>query len=209
MQFPFPIRIVKTILILAVVVAGISIYLHIASVQSRVNHNLYTGNQNGYTAFAIESWESGFTFTGYRNRMPLYPWIQALTYSPTLTETQFFVQGKSFNVTVSILCIAVIAVIVLRTLLQIFMRTYSIVVIGFLLFNVKSPYFQPELLYYTFFALAFMFSIESIRRPKWYKSAGVGVLFALAHFTKAKCYTRLGHLHVQFPRNFSINTSPP
>ena len=166
------------------IAVGLALYLHIASVQSRVNHNLYTGNQNGYTAFAIESWESSFTFTGYRNRMPLYPWIQGLTYSPKLTETQFFVQGKSLNVAISLVCLAVIAALFFARFSNLY-ATYSIVIIGFLLFNVKSPFFQSEILYYTLFALAFMLSIESIRRPKWYKSAGVGVLFALAHFTKA------------------------
>ena len=36
-----------------------------------------------------------------------------------------------------------------------------------------------------------MLSIESIRRPKWYKSVGVGLLFAVAHFTKASALPAL------------------
>ena len=63
--------------------------------------------------------------------------------------------------------------------------SYTISVIAFLCFAIKAPWFQAEILFYTLFAFAFMLSIESIRCPRWYKSVGVGLLFALAHFTKA------------------------
>ena len=63
--------------------------------------------------------------------------------------------------------------------------SYAIAVIAFLCFAIKAPWFQAEILFYVLFAFAFMLAVESIRRPKWYKSIGVGLLFALAHFTKA------------------------
>ena len=82
-----------------------------------------------------------------------------------------------------------------------------------MLFNVKSPYFQPEILYYTLFALAFMLSIESIERPRWYKSAGLGLLFALAHFTKASAIMGLiiysGSFVVAIPAALRLREGAP
>ncbi len=134
--------------------------------------------------FAKKAYASSFTFTGGRNRMPLFPWIQALFYSPDMSDEEFFEQGKQLNVLISIACLTALGAAFFAKFSKSY-SVYAIAVIAFLCFAIKAPWFQAEILFYTIFAFAFMLSIESIRCPKWYKSVGLGLLFALAHFSKA------------------------
>lgn len=177
-------RAARLLLILATAAPGLALYLHIAIVQSEVNQDWGKVDQSAYIYFAKEAYETSFAFTGNRNRMPLFPWVQALFYSPVMSDEAFFEQGKLINVLLSLAGIAALgAAFFLR-----FSRGYAfyaISVIAFLFFAIKAPWFQADILFYTLFAFAFMLSIESIRSPRWYKSVGVGLLFALAHFTKA------------------------
>lgn len=134
--------------------------------------------------FAREAYETNFAFTGNRNRMPLFPWVQALFYSPEMSDEAFFEQGKQINVLVSIAGVAAIGAAFYSQFSKLY-AFYASAVIAFLCFAVKAPWFQAEILFYILFAFAFMLAVESIGRPKWYKSIGVGLLFAVAHFTKA------------------------
>ena len=174
---------------------ALAAYLHIAGVQYDVNNG--GGDQDNNLSFAIESYNTRFQYTGERNRMPLYPWIQALFYSPEMTEEEFFEQGKRLNIIISLVSVAVFAVIFRLRFSKLY-AVYALAVIAFLLFALKAPYFQPEILYYTWIALAFVLSIEAMREPSWYKSLGVGVLFALAHFTKASALPGLALYTLSF-----------
>ena len=83
----------------ALLAAGIALfflilYLDVAQKQSRRNHDLTQHDQRAYMNFAKKAYESRLQFTGTRNRMPLYPWIQALFYSPPMDDEAFFQQGK-------------------------------------------------------------------------------------------------------------------
>ena len=134
--------------------------------------------------FARKVYESRFQFTGTRSRMPLYPWIQALFYAPELTEEQFFEQGKKLNIIISVVCLAVLGIAFFVRFPRLY-ASYAMLVIAYLLFALKAPWLQAELLSYTLIALAFILSIESMRRPKWFMSVAVGALFATAHFAKS------------------------
>lgn len=177
-------RAARLLLILATVALGLALYWHIAIVQIEVNQDKGKVDQSAYLYFAKQAYETNFSFTGNRNRMPLFPWIQALFYSPELSEEDFFEQGKLLNVLISLAGLAALGAALFFRLSQGY-ALYAISVIAFLFFAIKAPWFQAEILFYTLFAFAFMLSIESIRSPRWYKSVGVGLLFALAHFTKA------------------------
>lgn len=177
-------RATKLLLILASLGFSLALYRHITEIQRDVNVNMGSMDQFAYMAFAKRAYESGYTFTGNRARMPLFPWVQALFYSPEMSDEAFFEQGKQISVLISIAGIAAIGAAFLLKFSKLY-AFYSIAVIAFLCFALKAPWFQAEILFYTLFAFAFMLAVESIRRPKWYKSVGVGLLFALAHFTKA------------------------
>ena len=176
-------RIIQSALATVAIAVSLVFYLHIAKEQATVNDNPSYGDQRAYMTFTTRAYESRLQETGARSRMPLYPWVQALLYSPELSEEQFFERGKRINVIMSVVCLAVLGIAFFATLSKLY-ASYSLLVIAFLLFALKAPWLQAELLYYTLFGLAFILAVESIRRPKWYKSVAVGVLFALAHFTK-------------------------
>lgn len=177
-------RAAKLLLIFATLGFSLALYLRISEIQRDVNANMGSMDQFAYIVFAKKAYESGFTYTGGRARMPLFPWIQALFYSPDMSDDAFFEQGKQINVLLSIAGVAAIGVAFFLKFSK-WYASYSIAVIAFLCFAVKAPWFQAEILFYVLFAFAFALALESIRRPKWYKSIGVGLLFALAHFTKA------------------------
>lgn len=177
-------RAARLLLILATATLGLSLYLYIAIVQSEVNQDWGKVDQGAYMYFAKEAYETNFAFTGNRNRMPLFPWVQALLYSPDMSDQAFFEQGKLLNVLISLAGLAALGAAFFLRFSQGY-ALYTISVIAFLFFVIKAPWFQAEILFYALFAFAFMLSIESIRSPRWYKSVGVGLLFALTHFTKA------------------------
>ena len=172
----------------ALLAAGIALfflvlYLDIAQKQSRRN-DLTRSDQGAYMNFAKKAYKARFQFTGNRNRMPLYPWIQALFYSPQMDDETFFQQGKRLNVVLSLICLLALGIAFFHKFSKLY-AFYAILAIAFTVFAIKSPYFQVEILFYTLFGLAFILSLETLLSPKWHKSIGVGVLFALAHFSKA------------------------
>ena len=181
--FPSINRIIKTLLAMGIALFFLILYLDIAQKQSRRNHDLTRSDQGAYMNFAKKAYESRLQYTGSRNRMPLYPWIQALFYSPQMDDETFFQQGKQLNVALSLICLLALGIAFFHKFSKLY-AFYAILAIAFLVFAIKSPYFQVEILFYTLFGLAFMLSLDTLISPKWRKSIGVGVLFALA--TSAK-----------------------
>ncbi|RMG41636.1 MAG: hypothetical protein D6719_08080 [Candidatus Dadabacteria bacterium] len=175
----------KTIVLVLVTIVLISIYLNAASQRATtVNTNLKRGDQGAYLNFARKVYRSGFSYTGGRNRMPLYPFLQALLYSPDLNDQEFFARGKAFNTYLSILLLIFIFFVLRRyfALLQ----SYTITVItAFTVFVFKAPYFQAELLYYTLFFFAFLTWLKLLESPDLKTAVLSGTLTALAHLTKA------------------------
>lgn len=187
----------RLLLILATVVIGLFLYLYIANLQSQANRDWGLVDQSAYIHFAKEAYKTSFAYTGDRNRMPLFPWIQALLYRPDMSDEVFFELGKRLNILISLAGLAALgAAFFLRFSQE--LALYAISVIAFLCFAIKAPWFQAEILFYVLFAFAFMLAVESIRRPKWYKSVGMGLLFALAHFTKASALPGIALYTVSF-----------
>ena len=178
------IRLTKACLLIVVIAALIGLYLHITQIQNTRNDWLGRSDQIAHMELARKAYETGFHHTGNRNYMPLYAFLQATMYSIELDDESFFEQGKRVNIALSIVSLALLGCAFFAKFTRLY-STYAILVIGFLAFVIKAPFFQPEILYYTFFALAFILSLEAMYQPRWYKSVGVGVLFALAHLTKA------------------------
>ncbi len=170
---------------------GIAAYFRIASIQYQVNQSTEWHDQHDFLREARLAYESGFTYTGDRNRMPLYPWVLALFYSPELSGDEFFARSKNVNIAVSLVCMLALSLAFFRRFSALY-AGYALVLIAFLIFALKSPWTQPELPLFTFMALAFALCIESIREPAWGKSIAIGALFALAHYAKASGILGLG-----------------
>ena len=177
-------RIGKALLAFAIGLFFLSLYLNVAQQQSPVNPDLTRSDQGAYMDIAKQAYETRFQYTGTRNQMPLYPWIQALFYSPEMDDETFFQQGKRLNIALSLICLLTLGIAFFAKFSKIY-AFYSILFIAFLVFAIKSPFFQTEILFYTLFSFAFILSLDTLISPKWYKPIGVGLLFALAHLSKS------------------------
>ncbi len=197
---------------LAAIVA-LALYFHIARIQNQKNDDLNQSDQGAYIEFAISSYETRWQETGGRARMPLFPWIMALFYSPGMTEEAFFEVGKVLNTTMSGWIVCLLAAVFVRRFSLIY-AIYASGSIAFLVFVLKSPYFQGEILLYGLFSAAFICAIDTFLKPSgWKGGLVVGILLALAHFTKA-----LGLLFLlvyisaqclQFLINYAARKLPP
>ena len=171
-------------LALAGVAICVALYLYAASLQSPQNYNRGLHDQSAYMGFAKAARETNFSFTGNRNRMPLYPFFQALFYSPEIADETYFQDGKWRNVALSLVCLLALGIALFRRFRPLY-ALYALLFIAFIVFVIKSPYFQAEILFYTLFGFAFIMSLDSIAEPSRHKPLLVGALFALAHLTKA------------------------
>lgn len=171
-------------LTVAFIVLCLAAYLHIAQTQSLKNHNMRYTDQSAYMDAAIKAYETRFGYTGDRNRMPLYPFLQALFYSPDMTAEDFFQHGKRLNIVLSIVCIAVLSAVFFARFSKLY-AAYSMLLIALIVFAIKSPFFQTELLFYTLFGLTFILSIDTLKQPSRYKTIALGAMFALCQYTKA------------------------
>ena len=172
------------LLIALAIVAAVSLYLHIARIQSGVNSNLGMSDQSAYMDFAADAYNTQWQYTGGRNRMPLLPWLMALFYTPDMSEEAFFAVGKLVNTWLSAQAIALLGAAFLRRFEFVF-AVYAILCIAFLAFVLKAPFFQAEILFYSLFAAAYIRALDHLRQPAWRIALEVGLLLALAHFTKA------------------------
>lgn len=172
-------------LLTSVAVCGcVLLYLHIAGIQYDVNLHSGSIDQGAYMDFARKAHETRLHYTGGRNRMPLFPWIMALFCSPEMTDQELFETGKWANVGLSIAMLLSLGAAFFVRFSRLY-ATYAILCVAFLVYVLKSPVFQPELLYYSLFGFAFILAISNLYAPTWRKSLFVGLLFGLAHFTKA------------------------
>ena len=166
------------------------LYLYTVQIQNGRNDVYTMSDQLAHMRFARKAYESGFTYTGSRNYMPLFAFVQAALNSPELDDEAFFQRGKEINIWISVAALASLAFVFFAKFSRLY-SFYAIMSIGFLAFAFKAPFFQPEILSYTLFGFAFILSVETLLVPKWYKSVGIGALFALAHFVKANALPAL------------------
>ena len=171
-------------MIVVALCACILLYLHIADIQFDVNRDMSRADQSAYMNFTRRAHETDLKYTGSRNRMPLFPWIMTLAYAPEMTDQELFDAGKQMNVWLSVLILLVLGVTFFARFSTLY-AAYATFAIAFLVFVLKSPYFQAELLFYGLFASAFVLALANLFLPTWRKSLVTGLLFALAHFTKA------------------------
>lgn len=160
------------------------LYLHTTHLQNLRNDDLTASDQRAHMNFARKAYETDFAYTGRRNYMPLFAFVQAVLNSPELEDEEFFQRGKQINVWLSVAALASLVPLFYKKFTWLY-TIWAMLTIGFLAFAFKAPFFQPEILSYSLFGFAFILSVETLYAPKWHKSFGTGALFALAHFAKA------------------------
>ena len=174
----------RLLLYISAILVSSAIFFHIVGIQSAVNRRFRTVDQSAYMDASIRAYETQFAYSGDRNRMPIYPYIQALFYDPEMTFEEFFQNGKRLNVVIAVACVIVLGVVFFSRFSKLY-ATYSMLLIALIVFAMKAPYFQTEVLFYTLFALTFILALDSLKKPNKLKSIAVGVLFALCQYTKA------------------------
>ncbi len=170
-------------------------YYAAASQHARtVNLSKARGDQSGYLWDAQQvywNWHgrTPTVLVGERNRMPLYAGYLALFYSPEITDDDYFVVAKRWNIWLSLVLLAGLAVVFARQLPPLVAANLTaIVAFGYFIF--KAGYAQSELLFYFLFFLVFLACWHLLQRPEQsgrllVVAAAAGVLAALAHLTKA------------------------
>ena len=151
---------------------------------SLVNLSMHSTDQSAYMHYAKELARTDFAFVGGRNRMPLYPALISLFYTDGMTDEEFFERGKRVGIALGIIVLALVFVI-FRWSGHIEDALTVTLVAMFTIFAYKSPYFQPEVLFYGIGLLLFGSLLELIRRPNLSTAVLAGCVGGVAHLTKA------------------------
>jgi hypothetical protein len=151
---------------------------------TKVNTNMGDVDQSAYMRYASDLYKSGYTYIGGRNRMPFYPFLQSLFYNPKLQSEVFFQEGKLRNLILSMLILAVLALIFFLNFKALHALN-SILIIAFTVFIFKAGWFQAELLFYFLNFTMFYLMWRLLQRPSYILAILTGAVAGLAHLTKA------------------------
>jgi len=174
-----------------IALVALGLYLYAASVQlTQVNTDPKRSDQSAYMSYARKLEESGYTYVGERNRMPLFPILSTLVYEEEMSEETFFLRGKWFNVALSVLLLAVLFA-VYRRHLSLHGAANLVAITAFTLFAFKAPCFQGELLYYTLSFVGFWLLSRLLVRPRIGLGLLAGAVLALAQYTKSSALPSL------------------
>lgn len=178
----------------AVLCAGLTwFYVAAASTHARTINTLKSrGDQTGYLIDAKRIYSNWHRHTNYligeRMRMPAYPAFLAALYSPAMSDDEFFVAARVWNIWLSLALLTGLALLFARFLEPLAALNLTLVV-AFGVFIFKAGYTQPELLAYAlFFAMFLACCVLLVRRhePGAYRVGVVaGVLAGATHLTKA------------------------
>lgn len=174
-----------TFLLVILTLHGYGAYQHLHERNIGERQTGYQKNdQEDYMLYAKSLYFSEYRYVGDGNRMPLYPALQSLHYSPTISMEDYFVQGKYFNVGLSS--------VLLIGLFAIFLHYFPTLaamnlMLGttFQLYMFRAAYFQAELLYYALSFIAFALMLRLLHEPAWKFAMLAGIMAGLAHLTKA------------------------
>ncbi len=159
-------------------------YMRGALQTAQQNINIEGRDQSAYLNFAKKMVESGYAYTGGRNRMPVYPFLLSLLYKPGMTDAQFFTLGKTFNLLLSLFLLAALFFLYQKQLPWFLALTLTLI-LAFTVFMHKAGYVQTELLFYVLNFAAFVLLLQTLRTPHWQGGVLAGALLGIAHLTKA------------------------
>ncbi|MEX1119355.1 MAG: hypothetical protein WEB60_11240 [Terrimicrobiaceae bacterium] len=170
---------------LVLLVLGAFLFFERAGVNAReVNTRIDRTDQGAYITYATRLKESGFSYVGSRNRMPLYPAFVAITSGDAATPGDVFAKAKIWNVWLALACLGVIAAIFFARLPR-HAAMNAIFLVSFTVLIFKAPHVQAEVLFYTLSFLFFFLGWELFRKPTILKGTSAGLTAGLAHLTKA------------------------
>lgn len=149
-----------------------------------VNTDRFKTDQNSYMNYAKSVWEDPTGYVGGRNRMPVYPYLQALLYDEDLSDEAFFERGKRFNIVLGGVLLVGLYVI-FRTSLSASSAIVLWALTTFTVFIFRAAYLQVELLFYSLLFVAFILMIRALGKPYWQFAAAAGGVLGIAYLCKA------------------------
>jgi hypothetical protein len=183
-------------------------YYTVAVIHSHtLNYAPIFTDQASYMKFAETARLRNFNYTGDQNRMPLYPFLQALFYQPGMSDQAFFDQGKLRNIFLS-LALLVLMYLLFRHYLGHWIGPLLTAIIAFSIYIFKAPYFQVEILFYFLAFLGFLMALEMLAHPSWKLGIATGIVFWLAHLAKASVLPGLLLFGVIFAFKLLIQALP-
>jgi hypothetical protein len=193
----------------------------------RVNTSKARGDQTGYlwdaeNVYANWHGRQPTVVIGERNRMPLYAGFLALFYHRDLSDPDFFEVAKKANIYLSLVLLALLAVIFFRELPPL-EATNLTGILAFGIFIFKAGYAQSELLFYFLMFVTFLGCWHLLRTADFtgwrtiVMAAITGVTAGLAQLTKAAMLpfvgiflvVYLGSLVGRFRRTDTSNVGAP
>ncbi len=171
----------------AILVAGIlaRLYWYGAYKQmTEVNTGSGYVDQDAYMQYAIDLYESHYTYIGDHNRMPVYPFLQSLFYRSKLRKRIFFQEGQLRNLILSLPLLVILAFIFFRRF-KLLHAFNSILIVAFTIFIFKAGWFQAELLFYFLNFIMFLLLWHILQRPSYLLAILAGLTAGIAHLTKA------------------------
>lgn len=174
---------------LSLVLVGVFVVLYVyGTVQQATYVNHGGTDQGSYGRFTRNLYDDPLYIDGAR--MPLFPMIVRLFYTPDLSDAALFELGKLVGIGVSLAALAAIAVVFFRYFRRL-LALDLLLITAFLVFIYKAPYYHPELLYYTLFFCAFVFMCRAFQRFTPRLAIIIGLLLGLAMLAKASAVTTL------------------
>ena len=164
------------------------------------------GDQSAYLGYARHLYESNYTITEDRNRMPVYPFLLSLIYRPGMSEQEFLLRAQAFTVNLSIVLLALLFAI-LRRFFPPLPALALLAATAFGVFVYRAGKAQVELLFYFTSFCAFVLLLQLFVRPRWWLAVFAGAMTGLAHMTKASVLPALGIWAVVFGAGIIWNPS--
>ncbi len=164
---------------------ALCLYWYGAGVHSRrVNTDADRYDQSAYMEYAKKLHDTRYTYVGGRNRMPVYPFIMSLFYTPGMDDNAYFERGKKINTVLSLLVLLAVSVIFLKRF-PLHDALNCLLIAAFSVFIFRAAYFQAEVLYYFLFLCVFLLLVHLYIAPNWKLAIAAGAVIGITHLTKA------------------------
>ena len=169
--------------LLCLLAVALGWFYYVAALEhaATVNRSKARGDQSAWLLDAQQVYANWHGHTppmliGQRLRTPLYAGYLSLSYTPRMSNLEYFEEAKRWNVRLSLVLLAALAVVFARVLpLWPAVNLTLIVAFGYFIF--KAGYSQPELLLYTLFLGAFLLLCRLLMtREKGWRAIAVGAL---------------------------------
>jgi hypothetical protein len=162
-------------------------------------------DQAAYLQYAKQIRESGYTFVGDRNRMPVFPFLLSLIYRPGMSEQEFLTVAQSFNVNLTIILLLLLFLI-WRRFFPYFYSIALLVATAFGVFIYRAGVVQVEPLFYFISFAAFLFLLRMLTAPTYLVALLGGATCGLAFLTKASALAALAIWGVIFLTQCFVST---